>query len=222
MSYRPTSSMRSFEYSAPSATVRPLLSPRYGPSLPSGFPAEMELLPKVLKSPNRRRALSECGRSLFVNGYEVCNIWDDEEPKIAKKEVKATKGNPFGAFLESSDDESSDMLQLLDQNKKIVRKKSVAIERIHESVIGETEPEISDWETVSIIKKKTRTYTKQESPASPTRVSGYFSDEDDLYDLQQGTFSDRQYGSAKKTMQHKATAKRNYAIGKRNKQRGRE
>ncbi|CAK9031384.1 D-xylose 1-dehydrogenase (NADP(+)) 2 (XDH 2), partial [Durusdinium trenchii] len=98
---------------------------------------------------------------------------------------------------------------------------------IEESVIGEDEAEMDTWETVPVkksVRKKKKKPPAQEVPAPqpqppPPGADEFFSDEDDLFDLQIGTFVGRQVGSARKAMQHKARERRDYAIDKRNRQR---
>lgn len=97
------------------------------------------------------------------------------------------------------------------------------VARIEEAILGEEEGEGDDWETVpkkSTGKKKKKKKVEEKKPASPRQDLPWNSDEDDLWDLQQSTFGGRQVGSGKKSMQFKATEKRNYAIDKRQRQRG--
>jgi hypothetical protein len=97
------------------------------------------------------------------------------------------------------------------------------VDRIDESTFGEEDGAEDEWETVP---KKVRASGQKKKPTAPKAPSPgasssnpYWSD-DDLYDLQQSTFGARQIGSSKKSMQFKATEKRNYGIAKRERQRG--
>mmetsp|Transcript_6806 Transcript_6806/g.11990 ORF Transcript_6806/g.11990 Transcript_6806/m.11990 type:complete len:284 (-) Transcript_6806:208-1059(-) len=155
----------------------------------------------------------------------------------ATKEVPPKKANMFAHLLGSSDDEEEEMRgeaykTLLQRslssssNKAEKSFSSLTSPKIEESVVGEDDDQASEWETVSAKKKKKRDPTKPRPPKIPTpptspRNYGYSSEDDDLYDLQAGTFSNRQYGTAKKSMQFKAAAKRSYQINKRNNQRNR-
>jgi hypothetical protein len=104
-------------------------------------------------------------------------------------------------------------------------------QRIDESVVGESEQELSQWSTVSSGSRRRKVKAKAQpaaAAAAPAAASpsfaaadGYDSD-DGLFDLQEATFGQsfgRQVGAGTKAMQHKAVEKRGYAMEKRDKQR---
>mmetsp|Transcript_13676 Transcript_13676/g.22321 ORF Transcript_13676/g.22321 Transcript_13676/m.22321 type:complete len:266 (-) Transcript_13676:66-863(-) len=219
----------------------------------SSSPASPRIFPQRVapRLTSRNRALSECGRQLFLEMYgghegDLGLLRPEEhrvqpKPRVTKKPLSPT--NPKYNYWAEIDSDSDDENEVAFRNLKTMNEDKLGNARlvsprggrpnvpvrIDESVLGETEGEIEGWETVSSAKKKRqqrpkRVARKASSPkaeAIQNRAYSYSSDYDDLYDLQARTFGGRQVGSAKKPMQHKAMEKRGYAIEKRNQQRGR-
>jgi len=148
-----------------------------------------------------------------------------------EKEHSDQTGNYFAVMM-SSDEEENDVVvpnrieSVMTSPRHISVPTGIAIDKIDESVIGEDEEEMEQWETVS---NRSRNRKKQDSRLRQVRrrsnspegenLSAYSDDGDDLYDLQVPTFAQRQHGKFKKSMQHKVMEQRMYSIEKRNRQR---
>jgi hypothetical protein len=169
----------------------------------------------------------------------------------SRKAAAPSRGNYFAMMNDGEEEEEEDAAALRKASASVAGAAPRLVlaagqqQRIDESVVGESEQELSQWSTVSSGSRKKKDTAKKTQPAGAARGSaaaaavaaaaaaaspkspplaaanGYESD-DGLFDLQEATFGGsfgRQVGAGTKAMQHKAVEKRGYAMEKRDKQR---
>ncbi|GBG24094.1 Hypothetical Protein FCC1311_003122 [Hondaea fermentalgiana] len=223
------------------------MSPRSPPSEPAHMPQDPIQMPSMSLDENHRgQQQGNGGQHMSAAARQAAASKSRKARARQEEKAKKKNANYFAAMM-SEDEEDEDTSDsgdgIIDLPHRISSSGSgdaffgnprgshaSAVGKIDESVIGESDAEVSAWETVSTARKKPSQsrgppqQPRRRSP-SPQRRGHQRSDsfdsygDDDLYDLQMPTFAARQVGGAKKAMQFKAAEKRGRAMDKRDRQR---